>query len=123
MVNRITVNDPKPITTAEKLFQKLEKCQFSRKSIWAMVIGRYQCCKNGNIHKTIFVTGNGCYQFLKMSFIMKNSGSTLVREMRKFLLGLDHVESYIVTFLSSRKTRTLTCKCWVNVFVDCSRLV
>ena len=47
-----------------------------------------------DIHKTAFVTGNGCYEFLRMPFGMKNSGAMLVRGMRKLLHGLDHVESY-----------------------------
>ena len=48
-----------------------------------------------DIHKTAFDKVDGCYEFLRMPFGMKNSGATLVREMRKLLQGLDHVESYI----------------------------
>ena len=56
-----------------------------------------------DIHKTVFVTGDGCYQFLRMLFGMKNSGATLVRGMRKLLYGLDLVESYIDDFLGYTK--------------------
>ena len=48
-----------------------------------------------DIHKTAFVTRDGCYEFLRMPFGMKNSGATLVQGMRKLLHGLDHVKSYI----------------------------
>ena len=48
-----------------------------------------------DIHKTAFVTGDGCYEFLRMPFGIKNSGATLVRELRKILHGFDHVKSYI----------------------------
>ena len=47
-----------------------------------------------DIHKTAFVTGNGCYEFLRMLFGTKNSGATLVCGMRTVFQRLDHVENY-----------------------------
>ena len=93
-LNRITVTDPEPMTTAEDLFQKLGQCQFFSKI--ALSKGYWQIpVADKDIHKTAFVTGDGCYEFVRMPFGVKNSGATLVHEMRKLLHGLDHVESYI----------------------------
>ena len=47
-----------------------------------------------DIHRTAFVTPDGCYEFLRMLFGMKNSGATLVRGMRKLLQDMDNVECY-----------------------------
>ena len=48
-----------------------------------------------DIHKTAFMTSDGCYEFLRMSFGMKNSGATLVRGMRKLLQYMDNVMCYV----------------------------
>ena len=93
-LNRITVTDPEPMTTAEDLFEKLGQCQFFSKidlstGYWQIPVA------HEDIHKTAFVTGDGCYEFLRMPFCIKNSGAMLVRGMRKLLHGFDHVESYI----------------------------
>ena len=48
-----------------------------------------------NINKTAFEARNGCYDFLRKPFCMKNAGATLVYGMRKALQGHDHVEKYI----------------------------
>ena len=93
-LNWITVIDPERMTTAEDLFQKLKQCQFFSKidlskAYWQIPVA------DEDIHKTAFVLGDGCYEFLKIPFGMKNSGATLIRGMRNLLHGLDHVESYI----------------------------
>ena len=44
-----------------------------------------------DIHNTVFVTGDGCYELLRSPFGMKNSGATLVRGMNKFLQGFNYV--------------------------------
>ena len=59
-LNRITVTDPEPITTAEDLFQKLGQCQFFSKidlskGCWQIPVA------DEDIHKTAFVTRDGCY--------------------------------------------------------------
>ena len=93
-LNRITITDPEPMTTAEDLFQNLGKCQFFSKidlskGYWQIAVAEE------DVPKTAFVTGDGCYEFLRTPFGMKNSGATLVRGMKKLLQGLPHVESYI----------------------------
>ena len=51
-----------------------------------------------DIHKTAFVTGDGCYEYLRMPFGIKNSGAK-VRGKRKLLHGLGHVKSCIVDLI------------------------
>ena len=85
-LNRITVTNPESMTTVENLFQKLGQCQFFSKidlskGYWQIPVA------DEDIHKTAFVTGDGCYEFLRMP-----SEATLVRGMRKLLHGLDHVD-------------------------------
>ena len=93
-LNLVTVADPAPMTTAEDLFGKLGKCQYystidRSKGYWQIPVAEE------DIHKTAFVTLDGCYEFLRMPFGMKNSGATLVRGMRKLLQDMDNVECYI----------------------------
>ena len=89
-LNLVTVADPAPMTTAENLFGKLEKCQYYStidlsKGYWQIPVAEE------DIHKTAFVFPDGCYEFLRMPFGMKNSGVTLVRGMRKLLQDMDNV--------------------------------
>ena len=93
-LNLVTVADPAPMTTAEDLFGKLGKCQYYwtidlSKGYWRIPVAEE------DIHKTAFVTQDGCYEFLRVPFGMKNSGATLVRGMRKLLLDIDNIECYI----------------------------
>ena len=93
-LNLVTVADPAPMTTAEDLFGKLGKCQYY--STIDLSEGYRQIpVAEEDIHKTAFVTPDGCYEFLRMPFEMKNSGATLVRGMRKLLQDMDNVECYI----------------------------
>ena len=90
----VTVADPAPRTTAEDLFEKLGKCKcYSTvdlsKGCWQIPVAVE------DIHKTAFVTPDGCYEFLLMPFGMKNSGATLVRVMRKLVQDMDNVECRI----------------------------
>ena len=79
----ITITHPVSMTTAEDLFQKPEQCQFFSKI--DLSIGYWQIpVAEEDIHKTAFVTGNGCYEFLRMPYVIKNSGITIVRRMRNF---------------------------------------
>ena len=92
-LNLVTVADRAPMTTAENLFGKLGKCRYYStinlsKGYWQIPIAEK------DIHKTAFVTPDGCYEFLSMPFGMKNSGATLVRGMRKLLQDMDNFECY-----------------------------
>ena len=93
-LNLVTVTDLAPMTTAENLFGKLGKCQYYAtidlsNGYWQIPVAEE------DIHKTAFVTSNGCYEFLRMPFRMKNSGATLVHGTRKLLQDMDNVECYI----------------------------
>ena len=76
-LNRITVTDPEPMTAAEDLFQKLEKCQYYStidlsKGYWQIPVAEQ------DVPKTAFVTPDGCYEFLRMPWdeeFRSNSGS------------------------------------------------
>ena len=48
-----------------------------------------------DVYKTVFVTPDGQYEFLRMTFGMVNSGTTLVQGLKKVLEGLSGVGSYI----------------------------
>ena len=89
----VTVADPAPMTTAEDSFGKFGKCQYYStidlsKRDWQIPVAEE------DIHKTALVTPDGCYEFLRMPFGMKNSGATLVRGTRKLLQNMDNIECY-----------------------------
>ena len=93
-LNKLTVADPEPMSTAGDLFQRFGKSRyFSKidlsKGYWQVPVAAE------DVPKTAFVTPDGCYEFLRMPFGMKNSGATLVRGMRQLLSGMEHVDSYI----------------------------
>ena len=93
-LNKLTIADPEPMITAEDLFQQLGRSRyFSKidlsKGYWQIPVAEE------DVPKTAFVTPDGCYEFLRMPFGMKNLGATLVRGMRQLLSGMDHVSSYI----------------------------
>ena len=48
----------------------------------------------GDIPKTPFVTPDGSYEFLKMTFGLINSAATLKRAMKKLIEDLDDVDFY-----------------------------
>ena len=93
-LNKLTIADPEPMITAEDLFQQLGRSRYFlkidlSKGYWQILVAEE------DVPKTAFVTPDGCYEFLRLPFGMKNSGATLVREMRQLLSGMDHVSSYI----------------------------
>ena len=65
------------------------------------------------MRKTVFVTPDGCYEFLRTPFGMKNSGATLVRGMRELLSGMDNVGNYIdylIAYTKGWESRLATLK-------------
>ena len=65
-LHKFALADPEPMTTTEGFFHGWEK-----------------------------FTPDGCYEFLRMPFGMKNSGATVVREIRQLLSDMDNVDNYI----------------------------
>ena len=93
-LNKFTLADPEPMTTIEDLFRRLGKTQYFskvdlRKGYWQIPVS------GDDVRKTAFVTPDGCYEFLRMPFGMKNSGTTLVQGMRQLLSEMDNVSDYI----------------------------
>ena len=95
-LNRNTITDPEPMTTVEDLFKKLGQCQFFSKNDLSKDYWQIRVADE-DIHKTAFVIGDGCYEFLRMPFGKKNSGATLVRGMRKLFQGLDTSRAILMT--------------------------
>ena len=86
-LNKVTISDPEPTKISEDLFQQLGKSSFFSKidlskGYWQIPV------TEEDVFKTAFLTPDGAYEFLRMSFGMKNSGATLVRGMREVLLGI-----------------------------------
>ena len=75
---KLTEVDPEPMTMAEDLFCRLsDKKYLSKidltKGYWQIPVAPE------DVYKTVFVTPDGQYEFLRMPFGMVNSGATLVR--------------------------------------------
>ena len=111
-LNKVKISDPEPNKTSKDLFQQLGKSKiFSKidlsKGYWQIPVAKE------DVFKTVFVTPDGTYEFLRMPFGMKNSGATLVRGMREALSGMSGVESYIddlIVFSSDWETHLRTLK-------------
>ena len=76
-LNKITEVDPGPITAAEDLFRQLIGMKYLSKidltnGYWQILVAP------DDVYKTAFVTPDGQYEFLRMSFGIVNSGATLV---------------------------------------------
>ena len=63
--NKISEVDPEPLTVAEDLFQQLSANKYSSKIDLTNIDGQYEP-EDGN--KTEFMTPDGQYEFLRMSF-------------------------------------------------------
>ena len=93
-LNKVTVADPQQMKTPEDLFQRLGKSSYFSKidlseGYWQILVAEK------NVKKTAFVTPDGNYEFIRMSFGMKNSGATLVQGLRMLISNLESVDSYI----------------------------
>ena len=77
-INNVTLFDPEPMMTPEDFFSKLNKSVFFAKPDFSK--GYWQIpVKREDGHKTAFVTPDGHYEFLRMTFGMMNSGALFVR--------------------------------------------
>ena len=93
-LSKLIVADPEPMTAAEDLFQRLKKSKYYAKIDLNMGYWKIPVAKE-DIEKIAFVTLDGTYDFLRMSFGMKSLGATLICRMRKILAGINNVDSYI----------------------------
>ncbi|GFO25446.1 Zinc finger protein [Plakobranchus ocellatus] len=102
-LNKLTIFDPQPMTKPADIFQGMEKDQyFSKiglsKGYWKIPV------RKEDIPKTVFVTMDCHYEFLRMPFGMMNSGATLTRAVKKLLCGMDNVVDYIDDLLIHTET-------------------
>ena len=93
-LNKITKVNLEPMTTAEDLFRRLSGKKYLlkidlTKGYWQIPVAPE------DVHKAVFVTPDGQYEFMRMPFGMVNSGATLVRGLTKILEGMYGVGSYI----------------------------
>src|SRR5215469_6165258 len=93
-LNKITLFDPEPMTTAEDLFTKMGTSKyFSKldlsKGYWQVPMA------DEDIPKTAFVTQDGHFEFLRMPFGLVNSNATLVKVLREILHDMKNTESYM----------------------------
>ena len=77
-----------------KFFSKLDLS----KGYWQVPVARE------DIPKTAFITLDGAYDFLKMTFGHVNSGATLVRGMGEILSGMENVTFYVDDVLGHTST-------------------
>ena len=109
-LNEVTTSDPEPMRTSEYLFQQLGQSKFfskidRSKGYWQILVAEE------DIFMTAFLTPDGTYEFLRMTFGIKNSGATLARGIREMLSGMSGVESYIddlIVFSSDWETHLRT---------------
>ena len=102
-LNRITIFDGEPMTTADDIFATLQGDKyFSKvdlaKGYWQVPI------REGDRQKTAFVTPDGSYQFRKMPFGLVNATATFNRLMRKATRGIDRADSFVDDLLGHTPT-------------------
>ena len=83
--------DVEPMTPVVDLIQNLRNDRFftridPSKSYWQVPVA------SGGIHKMVFSTPDGVYEFLRMPFDIVNSRAMLTRAIRKLLRGMKNVE-------------------------------
>ena len=92
-LNKITEVDPEPMAIAENLFRWLNGKKYLSKI--DLTRGYWQIMWHWKTGTRQLLTPIGQYEFTKIPFGMVNSGSTLVRGLRKILEGMPGVGSYI----------------------------
>lgn len=102
-LNRVTIFDGEPMPSMTDIFSKLTKDKyFSKfdlsKGFWQIPI------REEDKAKTAFVTMDGKYQYRKMAFGLVNATATFNRLMRKVLLQVDKVDSFVDDVLIHTET-------------------
>ena len=83
-LNKIAEVDPEPMTTVEDVFRRLSGMKYLSKI--DLIKGYWQITvAPEGVYKTVFVTPDGQYEFLRMPFGIVNSGAILVRGLKKGL--------------------------------------
>jgi hypothetical protein len=93
-INSVSAFDSEPIPQQDQIIGRLGKSKYFTKidlskGFWQIPIAEK------DRHKTAFATEEGLKQFVVMPFGLVNASSVFCRMMRKLLVGLDNVESYI----------------------------
>ena len=93
-LNKLTVADPEPMTTAEDLFQRLGKSK--NYSMIDLSKGYWQKGSRGRRHrKNCIYNARRYIPFFEDTFWDEKFEATLVRGMKKILAGISNVDSYI----------------------------
>ena len=93
-VNQLSRFDSEPMIRPQDIFTRISQDKYYSK--FDMTKGYWQIpMREQDIAKTLFVTPDGCYEFVKMPFGLMNSGATFTRMMRKLLEDVKNVEHYI----------------------------
>ncbi|XP_072170068.1 uncharacterized protein [Diadema setosum] len=93
-LNKVTVFDPEPMPVQQDLFASLAKSKyFSKldlsKGYWQLPL------RDSDKAKTAFLTPIGQFQFRYMPFGLVTAGAQFTKMMRKLLLGVPNVVTYI----------------------------
>ena len=81
-MNKPTIADPEPMTTAEDIFQRLGKSRCFCKIDLSKGYRQIPTAEV-NVEKTAFIKHNGTYDSLRMQFGMKRFGATFGHGMKK----------------------------------------
>lgn len=93
-LNKLTVFDPEPMTTADDIFVKLKGCQYFSK--FDLSKGYWQVrMKESDKCYTSFITHEGLYQFKVMPFGLVNAPATFSRIMRLLLDKSQNLYNYL----------------------------
>jgi RNase H-like domain found in reverse transcriptase/Reverse transcriptase (RNA-dependent DNA polymerase)/Integrase zinc binding domain/Integrase core domain len=93
-LNKITVFDPEPMTTADEIFAKLANDRYFSK--FDLSKGYWQIpMKTAHKPYTSFTTHRGMFQFKTMPFGLVNAPATFSRIMRQVLHAAENLDNYL----------------------------
>ena len=111
-LNKITKVDPEPMTTAKDMFRRLSGKKYLSKIDLTKGYREIPVAPE-DVYKTAFVIQmDNNYEFLRMPFVMVNSGATLVQGLEKVLEELSAVGNYLdaIVYSYSWKEHLITFK-------------